>query len=60
MNLRQEVSQFESDPAVNADEEFVKVRTQFFADIEGELAKLRLRKLTWMPPPKPLENITCS
>jgi uncharacterized membrane protein len=44
MNLRQEVSQFESDPAVNADEEFVTVRTQFFADIEGELAKLRLKE----------------
>lgn len=44
MSLRQEVSQFESDPAVTADEEFVTVRTQIFADIEGELAKLRLKE----------------
>jgi hypothetical protein len=44
MNLRQDVTQFESDPAVNADEEFVKARTQIFADVEGELATLRLKE----------------
>ncbi len=44
VNLRQVVSGFESNATVNADEEFVKDRVQILANIEGELAKKRLRE----------------
>ena len=38
-NLRQTVSDFESDSPVKADEQFVKDRSQIFLDVEGALAK---------------------
>jgi hypothetical protein len=44
LNLRQVVSEFESGPAVSADETFVKDRSQIFGDVEGELAKRRLKE----------------
>ncbi len=44
VNLRQVVSEFESSPAVSVDEAFVKERTQIFIDVEGELAKRRLKE----------------
>jgi hypothetical protein len=44
INLRQVLSEFESNPAVNVDDAFVKERTQMFADVEGELAKNGLGK----------------
>jgi hypothetical protein len=44
INLRQVLSEFESNPAVNVDDAFVKERTQMFADVEGELAKKRTRE----------------
>jgi len=44
VNLRQVVSEFESNTTVVADEVFVKDRIQTFADVEGELAKRRLRE----------------
>ncbi len=44
VNLRQVVSEFESNPAVKADEAFVKDTIQAFGDIEGDLAKNRIRE----------------
>jgi hypothetical protein len=43
VNLRQVVSEFESNPALKTDDAFVKDRTQAFLEIEGELAKNRIR-----------------
>jgi hypothetical protein len=44
INLRQVISEFESNPAVSVDDAFVKDRNQIFADVEGELTKKRLRE----------------
>ncbi len=44
INIRQVVSDFEANPSVNADEPFVAVRTRVLAEVEGELAKLRIRE----------------
>jgi hypothetical protein len=44
VNLRQVISEFESVPVLKVDEEFVKDRTQVFANVEGELAQNRLRE----------------
>jgi DNA repair exonuclease SbcCD ATPase subunit len=43
VNLRQVISEFESNPSVKVDDAFAKERTQIFSDVEGELAKRRLR-----------------
>jgi vacuolar-type H+-ATPase subunit I/STV1 len=42
VNLREVVSEFESHPSVKVDEEFLKDRAQIFANVEGELAEVRL------------------
>jgi chromosome segregation ATPase len=44
VNLRQVVSEFESNPAITADDQFVKERTQVFLDVEGALAQNRLEE----------------
>ena len=44
MNLRQIISEFESNPAIKVDEQFVKERTQIFLDVEGALAEKRLQE----------------
>jgi hypothetical protein len=44
INLRQVISEFESNPAVCVDDAFVKDRNQVFADVEGGFAKKRLRE----------------
>ena len=44
VNLRQVVSEFESNQNVNADGNFVKERTQIFLDIEAALAEKRLQE----------------
>ncbi len=44
INLRQMVSEFESNPAITVDEQFVKERTQIFLDVEGALAEKRLQE----------------
>ncbi len=44
VNLRQTISEFESNPATTADEQFVKERTQIFLDVEGALAENRLQE----------------
>jgi DNA repair exonuclease SbcCD ATPase subunit len=42
VNLRQVTSEFESNPAIAADDQFVKERTQIFLDVEATLAQNRL------------------
>ena len=44
MNLRQMISEFESNPAIKVDEQFVKERSQIFLDVEGALAEKRLQE----------------
>jgi len=44
VNLRQIISEFESNSAINVDEQFVKERSQIFLDVEGALAEKRLQE----------------
>jgi hypothetical protein len=44
VNLRQIISEFESNPATKVDEQFVKERSQIFLDVEGALAEKRLQE----------------
>jgi hypothetical protein len=44
VNLRQVTSGFESNPAIDADEQFVKECAQIFLDVEGALAEKRLQE----------------
>jgi vacuolar-type H+-ATPase subunit I/STV1 len=44
VNLRQIISEFESNPSINVDEQFVKERSQVFLDLEGALAEKRLQE----------------
>ncbi|HYA78290.1 MAG TPA: hypothetical protein VEF91_06185 [Verrucomicrobiae bacterium] len=44
VNLRQIISEFESNPSINIDEQFVKERSQIFLDVEGALAEKRLQE----------------
>jgi chromosome segregation ATPase len=42
INLRQTVSEFESNPVIEVDEPFQKERTQIFLDVEGTLVQKKL------------------
>lgn len=44
VNLREVLSEFESNPAISVDDEFVKARLQIFTDAERELATTRLKE----------------
>jgi hypothetical protein len=44
INVRQVISEFESNPTIAADEQFVKERTQIFLDIESALTENRLQE----------------
>jgi chromosome segregation ATPase len=44
VNLRQTISEFESNPVITVDEQFTKERTQIFLDLEGALAEKRLQE----------------
>jgi hypothetical protein len=44
VNLRQVTSEFESNPTINIDDQFVKERSQIFLDVEGALAEKRLQE----------------
>ena len=44
VSLRQIISEFESNPAIKVDEQFVKGRSQIFLDVEGALAEKRLQE----------------
>ncbi len=43
INLQQVISDFETNPSVNADETFAADRARVLAEVEGDLAKLRIR-----------------
>ena len=42
INLRRVISEFESNPDITVDEQFVKERTQIFLDVEAEFAQKRI------------------
>jgi DNA repair exonuclease SbcCD ATPase subunit len=44
VNIRQAISEFESNPTIVADEQFVKERTQIFLDVEAALTENRLQE----------------
>jgi DNA repair exonuclease SbcCD ATPase subunit len=44
VSLKQVVSEFESNPVIQVDEQFVKERSQIFLDVEGALAEKRLQE----------------
>jgi hypothetical protein len=44
VSLRQVIAEFESNPVINIDEQFVKERSQIFLDVEGALAEKRLQE----------------
>jgi len=44
MNLRKMISEFESNPAIKVDEQFVKERSQIFLGVEGALAEKKLQE----------------
>ena len=44
VNLRQTISEFESSPVIDADEQFVKDRSQIFLDVEASLAERKLQE----------------
>ena len=44
LNLKQTISEFESNPTIQVDEQFVKERAQIFLDIESQLAERRLQE----------------
>lgn len=44
VNLRQIISEFESNPAIKVDEQFFKDRAQIFLDLEGAFAEKRLQE----------------
>jgi hypothetical protein len=44
VNLRQIISEFESNPSITVDEQFVKDRSQVLLDIEGALAEKKLQE----------------
>ena len=44
VNLRQVISEFESNPSISVDEQFVKERTQIFLDVEAALAEKRIQE----------------
>jgi hypothetical protein len=44
VNLKQVISEFESNPAIKTDEQFSGERTQIFLDVEGALAEARIQE----------------
>jgi chromosome segregation ATPase len=56
MNLKQTISEFESNPAVKTDEQFQKETDQVFADVEAALAEDRLAESTLTQEAKALEE----
>ena len=53
VNLRQVASEFESNPAITADDQFGKERAQIFLDVEGALHRTGFRNQTLLLKPKP-------
>ncbi len=56
VNLKQIVSEFETNPAIKSDEQFQKERAQIFLDVEAALAEDRLAESTLTEEAKALEE----
>ncbi|MFA5572787.1 MAG: hypothetical protein WC046_07035 [Candidatus Bathyarchaeia archaeon] len=56
LNLRNELTEFESNPAIKVDEQFMKERAQIFLDVEAALAEKRLVEATLTKEAKALEE----
>ena len=57
VNLRRTVAEFESNPAINADEQFTKERAQIFLDVEAALAEKRLAESNLTAEAKALADV---
>jgi chromosome segregation ATPase len=57
VTLRQTVSEFESHPTINSDDQFRKQQLQIFQDIEGALAENRLKESTLTDEAKALADV---
>jgi uncharacterized phage infection (PIP) family protein YhgE len=57
VTLRQTVSEFESQPAINADAQFQKEQAQILQDIEGALAENRLKESSLTEEAKALADV---
>ena len=57
VNLRQVTSEFESNPSIAADDQFVKERTQIFLDVEAALAQNRLAESNLSAEAKALADV---
>jgi uncharacterized phage infection (PIP) family protein YhgE len=57
VTLRQTVSEFESHPTINADEQFRKQKSQILQEIEGALAENRLKESTLTEEAKALADV---
>ena len=56
LNLRNELTEFESNPAIKVDEQFMRERAQIFLDVEAALAEKRLVEATLTKEAKALEE----
>jgi hypothetical protein len=57
VNLRQTVAEFESNPTIVADDQFVKERAQIFLDVEATLAEKRLAESNLTAEAKALADV---
>jgi hypothetical protein len=57
LTLRHSIDAFESSPAIKADEQFIKERTQIFLDVEGTLAEKRIQESNLTGEAKELADI---
>ena len=57
VNLRQTIAEFESNPVISADEQFIKERAQIFIGVEAELAEKRLQESNLSTEAKTLADV---
>ncbi len=57
VSLKQVVSEFESNPTIQVDEQFVKERSQIFLDVEAALAEKRIQESSISDEAKELADI---
>jgi DNA repair exonuclease SbcCD ATPase subunit len=57
VNLRQTIAEFESNPVISADEQFIKERIQIFIGVEAELAEKRLQESNLSTEAKALADV---
>jgi len=57
VNLRQTVAEFESNPVISVDEQFIKERAQIFLDVEAALTEKRLQESNLTTEAKALADV---